>query len=558
MITQNLMLGFMQKTQVFPAGSKAALSDEKAAPTIQKASFEREAFDIQLKAAENRRNLNRNQAEARESIKRNSPRFNSFKEALRNDQKPEMNSTKESKKVNDDIDREDGMNGENNKKVKKPASLEISQEEIAVAQVLGMQPEEFRKIMEDINIEPQDFQDEAKIPAIIEGIAQKLGLNVEQKNALKELVEGVVKLVDLKSADGSVVLEDLQNDDIRKMNTDELKAGGSNAKEVNNIKEESKTSLEELAEKLKEKIEELTQKLKENPEAMKEELTKVVRSMMDKYSSKASMQGNTESEMVMDSEEETVESQPINMGKITEAGDAKKEASQNSENLRDPRANSKEENVKASENQGAGKNQEQVYLKSSKEDLSIESKADVKGISSNLQSVPAEQGNLNKSAGDVEALKTIKDQPVSKRDILTQVIDKAKVVFNGDKSEMVISMRPENLGKLSLKVVTEHGIITAKFIAESQQVKEVLESNMQLLKDTLEKQGISIQGFSVSVDSNPSREFSGQKDYNQGAKENNSKGKPIGFNTVSTMEAASNVEKVNPYIMGESRINLTA
>lgn len=558
MITQNLMLGFMQKNQAFPAGSKTAVNNEKSASGILKAPYEREAFDIQLKAAENRRNLNRNQTENREPIKRNNPRFNSYKEALRNDQKSEMNSTKESKKVNDDIDKEDSMTGQDNKKIKKPASLEISQEEIAVAQVLGLQPEEFRKIMDDINIKPQDFQNEENIPAIVEGIAQKLDLNLEQKNALKELVEGVVKLVDLKSADGSVVLEDLQNDDIHNMNNDELKAMASNAKEVHNHKEEPKTSLEGLAEKLKEKIEELNQKLKENPEAMKNELTKVVRSMMEKYSNKVSMEGSTQNETVSGSQEETIEAQSINMGKSTEAGDSKKEVSQNSENLRDPRANSKEENVKTSENQGAGKNQEQVYLKSSKEDLSIDSKGEVKGTNSNLQTVPTEQGALNKSAGDMEALKTLKEQPVSKRDILTQVIDKAKIVFNGDKSEMVISMRPESLGKLSLKVVTEHGIITAKFIAESQQVKEVLESNMQLLKDTLEKQGISVQGFSVSVDSNPSREFNGQKDYNQEAKENKSKVKSVGPNTVSTMEAAANVEKVNPYIMGENRINLTA
>jgi flagellar hook-length control protein FliK len=98
--------------------------------------------------------------------------------------------------------------------------------------------------------------------------------------------------------------------------------------------------------------------------------------------------------------------------------------------------------------------------------------------------------------------KTAKTQlstPVSANDVLKQVVEKAKVILNGDKSEMIMDLKPDNLGKLSLKVVTERGMVMARFIAENQQVKEVLETNMQLLKDALEKQGMQIQEFSVSV-----------------------------------------------------------
>lgn len=89
--------------------------------------------------------------------------------------------------------------------------------------------------------------------------------------------------------------------------------------------------------------------------------------------------------------------------------------------------------------------------------------------------------------------------PVDAKEMLSQVIEKAKVVLTPDKSEMVMDLKPESLGKISLKVVTENGIVTARFVAENQQVRQVLESNMQLLKDSLERQGMNIQGFSVSV-----------------------------------------------------------
>lgn len=83
--------------------------------------------------------------------------------------------------------------------------------------------------------------------------------------------------------------------------------------------------------------------------------------------------------------------------------------------------------------------------------------------------------------------------------ILKQVIDKARVFFEEDKTEMIINLKPESLGKLSLKVVSEKGMVEANFIAENYQVKEILETNMNLLKDVLEKQGIIVQNFSVSV-----------------------------------------------------------
>jgi len=86
-----------------------------------------------------------------------------------------------------------------------------------------------------------------------------------------------------------------------------------------------------------------------------------------------------------------------------------------------------------------------------------------------------------------------------RNEIVFQIVEKAKVVLDGKKSEMVMDLKPDNLGKLSLKVVTENGIVMAKFVAESQQVKQVIETNMQLLRDSLEKQGMHIQGFSVSV-----------------------------------------------------------
>ena len=100
----------------------------------------------------------------------------------------------------------------------------------------------------------------------------------------------------------------------------------------------------------------------------------------------------------------------------------------------------------------------------------------------------------------------------NKEEILKQIIDKASVSVSQDKAEMIINLKPDNLGKLSLKVATEKGIVTAQILAENQQVKQIIESNFNVLRDALEKQGITVQQFSVSV---------GQDSWNKGFNQDN-------------------------------------
>ncbi len=90
---------------------------------------------------------------------------------------------------------------------------------------------------------------------------------------------------------------------------------------------------------------------------------------------------------------------------------------------------------------------------------------------------------------------------VNYKDILEQIKTGTKVVVSEDTTEMTIKLNPENLGKLSLKLVTENGIVSAKFVAESQHVKEIIESNFNELKQSFANQGLNIGNLSVSVGS---------------------------------------------------------
>lgn len=86
-----------------------------------------------------------------------------------------------------------------------------------------------------------------------------------------------------------------------------------------------------------------------------------------------------------------------------------------------------------------------------------------------------------------------------KQTVTNQVMMKVKLMAGENKQEMEMHLKPESLGKLSLRIIHERGEILAKITAENEQVKGIIESNMQLLKDALEKSGFSVLSLSVSV-----------------------------------------------------------
>jgi flagellar hook-length control protein FliK len=90
-------------------------------------------------------------------------------------------------------------------------------------------------------------------------------------------------------------------------------------------------------------------------------------------------------------------------------------------------------------------------------------------------------------------------------DILDQVTEKLEVSLFDNKSEMVIKLKPNDLGNVTVKITIENGVMNAKFLAESIKVKEALESNLNNLKESLKDQGLNVQDLNVSVDSGRSQ-----------------------------------------------------
>jgi len=139
--------------------------------------------------------------------------------------------------------------------------------------------------------------------------------------------------------------------------------------------------------------------------------------------------------------------------------------------------------------------------------------------------------------------------------IINQIVEKIKVDIKPDVSEMKLLLKPDTLGELSLKITTQNNIVTAQFVAESQQVKEVLQANFNNLKDTLQQLGLVIDEISVSVgqqDSQPRQQFE------QSQQKSRHRMSQI-INNINTSDEAEVLEnRINPYNLKDTQVDYMA
>lgn len=194
-------------------------------------------------------------------------------------------------------------------------------------------------------------------------------------------------------------------------------------------------------------------------------------------------------------------------------------------------------------------------------DFKLETVEGSKNVAEGLEKLPNTQSqqSISKASSIEVATKAEKAVNVKPQEVINQIVEKAKFTVTPEKSEMVLELKPESLGKISLKVATERGIVVASFVAENQQVKDIIESNMQLLKDSLEKQGLMVQSFSVSVGNGNAQGSNGKE---QAKNYSNQQQRITTVQSINAFESTSGQLRSNQAtangLWGESSINLTA
>ena len=83
--------------------------------------------------------------------------------------------------------------------------------------------------------------------------------------------------------------------------------------------------------------------------------------------------------------------------------------------------------------------------------------------------------------------------------VIQQVAEKLNVAVKTGITEICVTLRPESLGDVQLKIKVDGDVAMGKMYVENQQVKHIVEANLQTLKDSLSQHNLSVGSFDVDV-----------------------------------------------------------
>ncbi len=98
----------------------------------------------------------------------------------------------------------------------------------------------------------------------------------------------------------------------------------------------------------------------------------------------------------------------------------------------------------------------------------------------------------------VTDMKQVSQQPISDPyNVASQIVDQARLIDGQKNTEMIIQLKPEHLGELTLKVTVENGAVSASFHSNNSEVRNIIEASLPQLKQDLSNQGLKIENVGV-------------------------------------------------------------
>ena len=152
------------------------------------------------------------------------------------------------------------------------------------------------------------------------------------------------------------------------------------------------------------------------------------------------------------------------------------------------------------------------------------------------------QNLLNKAVEAMnEASETVSYTTFDARNVLDQITEAIKVDVSAETSEINLRLHPESLGTVSVKVSANHeGVLTARFTAQNEGVKAIIESQAIVLKETLEAKGVTVEAVEVMVQSH---EFERNlSDQSKGSNNPSEGGKKKGIRRIDLTEEVADTE----------------
>lgn len=99
----------------------------------------------------------------------------------------------------------------------------------------------------------------------------------------------------------------------------------------------------------------------------------------------------------------------------------------------------------------------------------------------------------------VQTMNTSFATDMETQDIMRQIMDYMRVQIKPEVTNVEMQLHPASLGTLQVQVASEGGVLTAKFVTQSETVKAALESQMIQLQESFSEQGVRVEAIEVTV-----------------------------------------------------------
>ncbi len=124
------------------------------------------------------------------------------------------------------------------------------------------------------------------------------------------------------------------------------------------------------------------------------------------------------------------------------------------------------------------------------------------------QMLGAEQVNSSAAATPAETAAQTNSAAKDAFQVVQQIVDQAKLITRVQNTEMVIRLKPEHLGELTLKITVEAGLVNATFHSNNSDVRSAIEASLPQLKQDLVNSGLKVDNVGVytSLDQSASQQ----------------------------------------------------
>lgn len=360
---------------------------------------------------------------------------------------------------------------------------------------------------------------------------------MSSKEKAKKLIDKAGLIIENYKADKKAQIEKNVNID-SKVNEEKL---SSLIKDIDDIKEELKNiNLEELDEKDKKEITDLIIAL--------ESLEEIAISYQNDDDNVEKLSDIFELVEVEDNsiEETSKKSQDNNIEKI----DAKIEENNNNEIVND----SAETFISNDDNNVADKRE--MRLQEAKENnnsnlnntISDEKGSELTIINMKDSSSSLKGYNHYNNVSKTQNTNSLAENMIRFQDLMSKLVEKAQVAVNNGKSEILMSLNPEYLGKVRLKISMDaDNNLVGKIFVDNAEIKDIFTKNLDTVISSLNEIGINIEGFDVMLRQDMPNE---NGEFEFGGSNNNLNG----FGADNIEEEVVSVQNYN--IVPERKLNL--